>query len=365
MPSPLLRLGAVVVRAAARKQPVPSGQPHEPGLLVRRRVPAMGLDRVEPEARELAERRIERIGGEAERARMRKRRGAPRRLHEADRLRRLEHTSRQVGRRVVADEPVERVSTVNAVSSGDERISDVWPTNTAGCARHDVLPGDRHAESTEPLDDALVPPVTTGGDLLKPRRQRPWTRLGEVAEQVERATLDEHGQLDPSDDANACDRPGSGSLRDPADGVVIGQGQHRHTRLDSASDEGGRRQRAVACRRVGVKLKHHHTTVARGPAWHDAAVSEAPATGTILRLPVGATAPFHVYVNGAEQSEGDDYAVEPGQLRFARPLLAGRREGMWKKLVMSTAGIGFYGRGDSIDVHHAAGVATGLRVESE
>ena len=113
-----------------------------------------------------------------------------------------------------------------------------------------------------------------------------------------------------------------------------------------------------------MELEHQRLTVAAGPAWHDAAVSDEPATGMILRLPDGAAAPFHVYVNGAEQVEGTDYAVEPGQLRFTRSLLAGRRERLWKKLVMSTAGIGFYGRGDSIDVHHAGGVATGLRVES-
>ena len=113
-----------------------------------------------------------------------------------------------------------------------------------------------------------------------------------------------------------------------------------------------------------MELQHPLRTVATGPAWHDVPVSDAPVTGTVLLLPAGAAAPFHVYVNGTEQVEGVDFAVEPGQLRFSRPLIAGRREGLWKKLVMSTAGIGFYGRGDSIDVHHAAGVATGLRVES-
>ena len=89
---------------------------------------------------------------------------------------------------------------------------------------------------------------------------------------------------------------------------------------------------------------------------------EAP-TGTVLRLPAGAAPPYHVYVNGTEQAEGTDFVVEEGQLRFTRPLGAGKRERVWKKLVMSTAGIGFYGRGDSVDVHHAAGVAVGLRVE--
>ena len=83
----------------------------------------------------------------------------------------------------------------------------------------------------------------------------------------------------------------------------------------------------------------------------------------MLRLPPDAVPPFHVYVNGAEKHEGSDFDLETGALRFRAPLVAGRREGVWKKLVMSTAGIGFYGRGDSVDVHHANGVAVGLRVE--
>jgi hypothetical protein len=92
-------------------------------------------------------------------------------------------------------------------------------------------------------------------------------------------------------------------------------------------------------------------------------VADANRTGTILRLPAAAAPPYVVYVNGAEKTEGTDYVVEEGLIRFTRPLDAGRSEGLWKKLVMSTAGIGFYGRGDSIDVHHAGGVAIALRVE--
>ena len=92
-------------------------------------------------------------------------------------------------------------------------------------------------------------------------------------------------------------------------------------------------------------------------------MADEPRTGTILRLPEDARPPYHVYVNGAERVEGTDYVVEDGVIRFTQPLNAGRREGMWKKLVMSTAGIGFYGRGDSIDVHYTGGVAVALRVE--
>jgi hypothetical protein len=91
-------------------------------------------------------------------------------------------------------------------------------------------------------------------------------------------------------------------------------------------------------------------------------------TGTVVRLPAEAQAPFSVYVNGVEQADGTDYTVRDGAVHFTKPRDAGKREGLWQKLVMSTAGVGYYGHGDSIDVHFhredgSAGVLSGKRVE--
>ena len=91
-------------------------------------------------------------------------------------------------------------------------------------------------------------------------------------------------------------------------------------------------------------------------------------TGTILRLPADALPPFVVYVNGSAMREGDDFEVDGHAIRFRRPLSAGVPEGLWPKLVMSVAGIGYYGQGDSIDVDYrradgSTGVASGLSVE--
>lgn len=87
-----------------------------------------------------------------------------------------------------------------------------------------------------------------------------------------------------------------------------------------------------------------------------------------MRLPAEARPSFDVYVNGVAQTDRTDYTYRDGALHFARPLAVGRREGLWQKLVMSTAGVGYYGRGDSIDVHFhredgSIGVVSGKRVE--
>ena len=45
-------------------------------------------------------------------------------------------------------------------------------------------------------------------------------------------------------------------------------------------------------------------------------------TGSRVRLPEGVSRPFQVYVNGVEQAEGVDYAVDGPWIAFARELVA-------------------------------------------
>ena len=92
--------------------------------------------------------------------------------------------------------------------------------------------------------------------------------------------------------------------------------------------------------------------------------------GTRLRLPAGARGPIHVYIDGNERLEGRDFTVDDDCVLFREPLRLGREENWWRKLVSSTAGIGFYKHGDLIDVHYvdAAGrqqVASNLSVEPD
>ena len=87
-----------------------------------------------------------------------------------------------------------------------------------------------------------------------------------------------------------------------------------------------------------------------------------------MRLPADARPPFDVYVNGVVRAEGTDYTYREGAIHFTKPLDAGRHEGLWQKLVMSTAGVGYYNHGDSIDVHFhredgTTAVLSGKRVE--
>jgi hypothetical protein len=100
-------------------------------------------------------------------------------------------------------------------------------------------------------------------------------------------------------------------------------------------------------------------------------VAHPPRTGTRVALPDGAQPPYAVYLNGTAQQEPADYVVDGPTLVFSHPLVvAARPEGIFKKLVMSTAGIGFYPKVDAVDVHfHAAdgspGVASGLQAEPD
>ena len=69
----------------------------------------------------------------------------------------------------------------------------------------------------------------------------------------------------------------------------------------------------------------------------------------IVRLPPGVRKPFDVFVNGVRQSEGTDYTVTGGELRFARELRQEGRLGFWRWFI-GAFGIGSYGRNDQVDV---------------
>jgi hypothetical protein len=79
-------------------------------------------------------------------------------------------------------------------------------------------------------------------------------------------------------------------------------------------------------------------------------MSESVEAGRRVRLPAGAESPIQVFVNGTEQSEGEDYTLRGNEILFSRPLMKERVScGRW--LAMALGLFGSYGRHDTVDVH--------------
>jgi hypothetical protein len=85
-------------------------------------------------------------------------------------------------------------------------------------------------------------------------------------------------------------------------------------------------------------------------------------------LPRGARPPFRVWLNGVEQAEGADYAVQGDRLRFDRHLAKEGRLGIWNWLMLLLGVRGTYRKNDCVDVQYesASGqtrLASGLDLE--
>jgi hypothetical protein len=84
------------------------------------------------------------------------------------------------------------------------------------------------------------------------------------------------------------------------------------------------------------------------------------------RLPRSVRRPFRVFVNGVEQHEGSDYAVEGNQLVFNRSLAQEGRLGFWRWALIVFGIAGTYRKHETVDVQYTLNgrptVATGLEV---
>ena len=59
------------------------------------------------------------------------------------------------------------------------------------------------------------------------------------------------------------------------------------------------------------------------------------AAGERVKIPVGAERPYTVFVNGVEQTEGDDFNVEDRELVFTRPIVkeeASQSDSLWQAM---------------------------------
>lgn len=73
------------------------------------------------------------------------------------------------------------------------------------------------------------------------------------------------------------------------------------------------------------------------------------AAGERVRLPAGAEPPFTVFINGIEQSEGDDYSVSGGEVVFSRPIVK-EKMGTGRWLAMYLGLFGTYRKNETIDL---------------
>ena len=73
------------------------------------------------------------------------------------------------------------------------------------------------------------------------------------------------------------------------------------------------------------------------------------AAGRRMKLPAGAEAPYVVYINGVEQSEGADYTVAAGEIVFTRPIIK-EKVGTGRWLAMYLGLFGTYRKNETIDL---------------
>ena len=68
-----------------------------------------------------------------------------------------------------------------------------------------------------------------------------------------------------------------------------------------------------------------------------------------MKLPAGAEAPYVVFVNGVEQSEGEDYEVRAGEIVFTRQIVK-EKVGTGRWLAMYLGLFGTYRKDETIDL---------------
>jgi len=73
------------------------------------------------------------------------------------------------------------------------------------------------------------------------------------------------------------------------------------------------------------------------------------AAGERVKLPAGAEAPFTVFINGVEQSEGADYSIGGGEIVFTRPIVKEKMTtSRW--LAMYLGLFGTYRKDETVDL---------------
>lgn len=93
-------------------------------------------------------------------------------------------------------------------------------------------------------------------------------------------------------------------------------------------------------------------------------MSESYEAGRRVRLPSGAEPPIHVYVNGTEHREGEDFSIHDELIVFSRPIIK-EKVGKGRWLAMSLGLFGSYGENETVDVHFKRGGKTEVLSDAE
>ena len=73
------------------------------------------------------------------------------------------------------------------------------------------------------------------------------------------------------------------------------------------------------------------------------------AAGERVKIPAGAEPPYTVYINGVEQTEGEDYNIEDRELVFTRPIVK-EEMGTSRWLAMYLGLWGTYRKDEKVDI---------------
>ncbi len=71
-----------------------------------------------------------------------------------------------------------------------------------------------------------------------------------------------------------------------------------------------------------------------------------------MRLPQGARPPIRVYINGIEQTEGDDYTLDARGVRFSDPIIKEGKVSGLRWLSMWLGLFGSYRKNETVDVSY-------------
>jgi len=76
------------------------------------------------------------------------------------------------------------------------------------------------------------------------------------------------------------------------------------------------------------------------------------AAGRRVRMPRGAEQPIRIYINGLEQTPGEDYEIRQGFVVFPRPILKEAKLKGIRRAVLLLGVIGNYAKNESVDLEY-------------